>query len=121
MVTDRRAEPVPLEGHFAGAAHARFVGVARGLGNEGADPTVLVERDRSVTGTSRARGDHGGVVRQRAGQLHGRDRPGLRSRADLRRGERASGGRAGAGRPADGYPLAGGGRRDRPRRILAPG
>ena len=52
VVTIDGFEPLPLGGHFAGAAHARFVAVGRGLGNEGADPTVLVERDRSVTGTA---------------------------------------------------------------------
>ncbi|HEX4685223.1 MAG TPA: glycogen debranching N-terminal domain-containing protein, partial [Nocardioides sp.] len=52
VVSVDAAEPVPLDGHFAGAAHARFVGAGRGLGNAGADPTVLVERDRSVTGTA---------------------------------------------------------------------
>jgi len=52
VVTVDGAEPVPLDGHFAGAAHARFVRAGRGLGNAGADPTVLVERDRSVTGTA---------------------------------------------------------------------
>jgi glycogen debranching enzyme len=52
VVTVDGAEPVPLDGHFASAAQARFVGAGRGLGNAGADPTVLVERDRSVTGTA---------------------------------------------------------------------
>ena len=52
VVTIDGVEPVPLDGHFAGATRARFVGTARGLGNPGADPTVLVERDRWVTGTA---------------------------------------------------------------------
>ncbi|HET9257214.1 MAG TPA: glycogen debranching N-terminal domain-containing protein, partial [Pseudonocardiaceae bacterium] len=52
VVTIDGVEPVPLDGHFEGAARAKFVGTARGLGNPGADPTVLVERDRWVTGTA---------------------------------------------------------------------
>jgi glycogen debranching enzyme len=52
VVTVDGVEPVAVVGQSAGAAHARFVGVVRGLGNPGADPTVFVERDRSVTGTT---------------------------------------------------------------------
>ena len=52
VVTVDGAEPEPLAGHFAGATQARFVGAGPGLGKAGADPTVLVERDRSVTGTA---------------------------------------------------------------------
>src|SRR5690242_8813483 len=50
VVTVDGAEPVPLAGHIAGAAHARFVGAVRGVANTGADPTVVIERDRRATG-----------------------------------------------------------------------
>ena len=52
VVTIDGAEPVPLVGHLDGATRARFVGTAPGLGDGGADPTVVVQRDRSVTGTA---------------------------------------------------------------------
>jgi glycogen debranching enzyme len=50
VTLDGRA-PVPLRGQATAAAAARFVGVARHLGNPGPDPTVLVERDRVVSPT----------------------------------------------------------------------
>jgi hypothetical protein len=119
VVSVDAAEPVPLDGHFAGAAHARFVGAGRGLGNAGADPTVLVERDRSVTGTA---------VREVITVVSYATEPvsctlgvALSDLTDLRRSQRASDGRAGPGRPARGYPVARGGRGDRPRRVLPPG
>jgi len=40
------AEPVPLVGNVAAADRARFVGVLRGLGDRGPDPTVWCERTR---------------------------------------------------------------------------
>jgi glycogen debranching enzyme len=40
---------VPVRGQPTGAATARFVGVVRDLGDPGADPTVFVERDRTVS------------------------------------------------------------------------
>jgi glycogen debranching enzyme len=43
------AEPVPVSGGLLGAQAALFIGVPRGLGDEGPDPTVRVERERSVT------------------------------------------------------------------------
>ena len=52
VLTVDGVEPVPLEGHLDGAARARFVAAALDLGDAGADPTVIVERDRSVTGTA---------------------------------------------------------------------
>jgi glycogen debranching enzyme len=52
VVTIDGVEPVRLVGQAVGAAHARFVGTAPSLGDPGADPTVVVERDRSVTGNS---------------------------------------------------------------------
>ena len=52
VLTVDGVEPVPLEGHLDGAARARFVAAALGLGDAGADPTVIIERDRSVTGAA---------------------------------------------------------------------
>ena len=60
-VTDRRIlsrlvvtldgqEPEPVQGQLVGADTARFVSVARNLGDAGPDPSVLVERERTVTG-----------------------------------------------------------------------
>jgi glycogen debranching enzyme len=43
------AEPVPVSGGLLGADAALFIGVPRGLGDDGPDPTVRVERERSVT------------------------------------------------------------------------
>jgi glycogen debranching enzyme len=42
------APVVPVAGQSTGTATARFVGVARHLGDAGHDPTVLLERDRCV-------------------------------------------------------------------------
>lgn len=42
------AEPVPVSGGLTGARTARFTAVARTLGDDIADPTVLVERERTV-------------------------------------------------------------------------
>ena len=50
-VTVDGAGPVPLRGWSTGVATARFVGVARELGDPGPDPTVFVERDRTVSPT----------------------------------------------------------------------
>ena len=41
--------PVPVRGQSTGTATARFVGVVRHLGDPGPDPTVFLERDRTVT------------------------------------------------------------------------
>ena len=43
------AEPVPVAHALDGADTVRFTGIARSLGDEGADPTVRVERTRRVT------------------------------------------------------------------------
>src|SRR5580693_10370927 len=43
------AEPVPLSFGLLQAGRARFIGLARGLGDDGPDPTVRVERERLVT------------------------------------------------------------------------
>ena len=43
------AEPVPVAHALDGADTVRFTGIARSLGDEGADPTVRVERSRRVT------------------------------------------------------------------------
>ncbi len=50
IVTVEGREPEPLQGQPVGAMAASFVSVARNLGDPGPDPTVLVERDRSVSG-----------------------------------------------------------------------
>lgn len=42
-------EPEPLRGGLAGARTARFVSVARALGDPIVDPTVLVERERTIS------------------------------------------------------------------------
>jgi glycogen debranching enzyme len=42
-------EPVPLSGGLLAAGTALFVGACRGLGRDGADPTVRVERERAVS------------------------------------------------------------------------
>jgi hypothetical protein len=42
------AEPTPVSGGLAGARTARFVGVARTLGDDIVDPTVVVERERTI-------------------------------------------------------------------------
>jgi hypothetical protein len=47
-------EPVPLSGGLLGAGRALFVAAARGLGDDGPDPTVRVERER-VVGPGRVR------------------------------------------------------------------
>jgi glycogen debranching enzyme len=41
--------PVPVRGRSTGTATARFVGVVRHLGDPGPDPTVFLERDRTVS------------------------------------------------------------------------
>jgi len=65
VVTVDGREPVSVRGQPTGTADARFVGVARHLGDPGPDPTVVVERDRTAMPTglretvrlvSRARG-----------------------------------------------------------------
>ena len=43
------AEPVGLAGGLDGASAARFTAIARSLGDDGADPTVRVERSRRVS------------------------------------------------------------------------
>jgi glycogen debranching enzyme len=43
------AEPVPIGGGLLGADAALFISVPRGLGDDIADPTVRVEREREVT------------------------------------------------------------------------
>jgi glycogen debranching enzyme len=43
------AEPVPLSSGLLDAGRALFVGIARELGDKGPDPTVRVERERTVT------------------------------------------------------------------------
>jgi hypothetical protein len=49
VLTIGGAEPAPVSGGFTGARTARFIGVARSLGdNATADPTVRVERERTV-------------------------------------------------------------------------
>ncbi len=42
-------EPAPVGGQSLDTATARFVGVVRHLGDTGPDPTVFVERDRTVS------------------------------------------------------------------------
>ncbi len=42
-------EPAPVAGQSLDTATARFVGVVRHLGDSGPDPTVFVERDRTVS------------------------------------------------------------------------
>ncbi|HEV7655965.1 MAG TPA: glycogen debranching N-terminal domain-containing protein [Mycobacteriales bacterium] len=49
VVTVDGHEPAPVRGQSTDTATARFVGVARHLGDEGPDPTVFVERDRTVS------------------------------------------------------------------------
>ncbi len=51
VVTVNGREPGSLQGQPVGATRARFVSVARNLGDLGPDPSVLVERDRTVSGT----------------------------------------------------------------------
>ncbi len=48
VVTVDGAAPAPVRGQSTGTATARFVGVVRQLGDPGADPTVFLERDRTV-------------------------------------------------------------------------
>ena len=47
-VTVDGAGPAPVRGQSTGTATARFVGVLRHLGDPGPDPTVFLERDRTV-------------------------------------------------------------------------
>jgi glycogen debranching enzyme len=42
------AEPVPVSSGLLDAGRALFIGIARGLGDPGPDPTVRVERERTV-------------------------------------------------------------------------
>jgi glycogen debranching enzyme len=42
-------EPAPVRGQSTGTGTARFVGVVRHLGDPGPDPTVVLERDRTVS------------------------------------------------------------------------
>ena len=42
------AEPTPLQGHPVGGDAARFVATVRSLGDQHADPTVLVRRERTT-------------------------------------------------------------------------
>jgi glycogen debranching enzyme len=42
-------EPAPVRGQSTDTTTARFVGVVRHLGDPGADPTVFLERDRTVS------------------------------------------------------------------------
>jgi len=42
------AEPAPVSGGLLGARTARFIAVPRALGDDIADPTVRVERERTV-------------------------------------------------------------------------
>lgn len=48
-VTLDGVEPTPLGYRLGAAEAATFTGVARQLGDAGADPTVLVRRDRTAT------------------------------------------------------------------------
>lgn len=48
VLTIDGTEPVPLSGHPVGADRARFVATPRTLGDDHADPTVLVIRNRRV-------------------------------------------------------------------------
>lgn len=48
VLTIGGTEPVPLSGHPVGAGQARFVATPRTLGDDHADPTVLVIRHRRV-------------------------------------------------------------------------
>ena len=63
FVADRRAlsrlvvrvdgrEPAGVRGAVTGSGRARFVGIARNLGDGDADPTVSVQRDRQVSGAA---------------------------------------------------------------------
>ncbi|HEY6749584.1 MAG TPA: glycogen debranching N-terminal domain-containing protein [Mycobacteriales bacterium] len=49
VVTVDGAGPVPVRGQSTGTGTARFVGVLRHLGDPGPDPTVFLERDRTVS------------------------------------------------------------------------
>src|SRR5262245_31144186 len=49
VVTVDGNPPVPLSARRTGADTATFLGVLRGLGDPGADPTVMCLRDRTVT------------------------------------------------------------------------
>ena len=49
VVTVDGAGPAPVRGQSTGTATARFVGVLRHLGDPGPDPTVFLERDRTVS------------------------------------------------------------------------
>ncbi len=48
------AEPAPIRGELDGADASRSVSVVRGLGDQGADPTVTVDRRWVATGTGAA-------------------------------------------------------------------
>ncbi|MBN9620361.1 MAG: amylo-alpha-1,6-glucosidase, partial [Actinobacteria bacterium] len=52
QVTIGGERPVPIGAQLLGAEGARFRGILRELGDAGADPTVVVERERNVSATA---------------------------------------------------------------------